>query len=122
MAFPLLNCNIHHTHPHITSYPYDPITGWKAPRNSTQLVYPQGLNTSASDDEINTSFRPTPNYAALAEAAAGSNVGWENTLDNSGIWIKGLRVETVREFREALQYANLRVAQGGKGMLIEVSM
>ncbi|KFY94280.1 hypothetical protein V500_03361 [Pseudogymnoascus sp. VKM F-4518 (FW-2643)] len=96
--------------------------GWKAPRNSTQLVYPQGLNTTASDDEINTSFRPTPNYAALAEAAAGLNVGWENTLDDSGSWIKGLRVETVGEFREALQLANLRVAQEGKGMLIEVSM
>jgi hypothetical protein len=62
------------------------LIGWKAPQNSTQLVYLQGLNTNASDEEINTSFHPTPNYAALAEAAAGSNVGWENTLDKSGTW------------------------------------
>ncbi|OBT43067.1 hypothetical protein VE00_05521 [Pseudogymnoascus sp. WSF 3629] len=94
--------------------------GWKASRNSTQLVYSQGLDTNASDEGINTSFRPTPNYAALAEAAAGSNVGWENTLDTSRTGIKGLRVGTVGEFRKALQLANLRVAQGGKGMLIEV--
>ncbi|OBT98574.1 hypothetical protein VE01_03561 [Pseudogymnoascus verrucosus] len=96
--------------------------GWKAPQNSTQLVYPHDLNTNASDDEINTSFHPTPNYAALEEAAAGSNVGWKNTLDNSGTWVKGLRVGAVGEFREALQPANLRVAQEGKGMLIEVEV
>lgn len=106
----------------ITTCSYDSIIGWKAPRNSTQLVYPQGLNTNASDEEINTSFRPTPNYAALAEAAAGSNVGWENTLDNSRTWIKGLRVGTLGEFREALQLANLRVAYKVKGMLIEVEV
>lgn len=98
------------------------LIGWKAPQNSTQLVYLQGLNTNASDEEINTSFHPTPNYAALAEAAAGSSVGWENTLDKSGTWIKGLRVGTVGEFRQAVQLANLRVAEEGKGMLIEVEM
>ncbi|RYP61259.1 hypothetical protein DL770_009823 [Monosporascus sp. CRB-9-2] len=59
--------------------------GWKAPRNSTELVYPTGLSTSASDDEINVSFRPTPNYAALAEAAAGSDVGWGNTSANAEV-------------------------------------
>lgn len=117
-----INWSIHSSHILRERYSYKSIIGWKAPRNSTQLVYPEGLNTTASDEEINTSFRPTPNYAALAEAAAGSNVGWENTLDNSGTWIKGLRVETVGEFREALQLAYLRVAQEGKGMLIEVSM
>ncbi|KAI0815838.1 putative thiamine pyrophosphate enzyme [Xylaria sp. FL0064] len=96
--------------------------GWKAPRNSTQLVYPQGLNTSASDDEINISFRPTPNYAALAEAAAGSEVGWENVPDKSGTWMQGLRVKTVKELNEALKIASIRVAKEGKGMLIEASM
>ncbi|KAI0156821.1 thiamine pyrophosphate enzyme [Xylariaceae sp. FL1272] len=49
--------------------------GWKAPRNSTEIVYPQGLNVSSSDEEANVSFLPTPNYAALAEAAAGSECG-----------------------------------------------
>ncbi|KAK8122721.1 thiamine pyrophosphate enzyme, partial [Apiospora sp. TS-2023a] len=68
--------------------------GWKAPRNSTQLVYPNGLNTSATDDEINISFRPTPNYAALAEAAAGSDTSWGNMTEPEA-WMKGVRVRTV---------------------------
>ncbi|TRX90566.1 hypothetical protein FHL15_008539 [Xylaria flabelliformis] len=96
--------------------------GWKAPRNSTQIVYPEGLNTSASDDEINTSFRPSPNYAALAEAAAGSEVGSANNPDNSGAWMHGVRVKTVGELRQALQLARVRVAEEGKGMLVEVLM
>ncbi|KAI0486737.1 thiamine pyrophosphate enzyme [Xylaria cf. heliscus] len=96
--------------------------GWKAPRNSTQIVYPQGLNTSASDDEINVSFRPTPNYAALAEAAAGSEFGWEKIPNKSGTWMQGLRVKTVKDFKEALGIASVRVAKEGKGMLIEVLM
>ncbi|KAK8075523.1 thiamine pyrophosphate enzyme [Apiospora hydei] len=96
--------------------------GWKAPRNSTQLVYPNGLNTSATDDEINVSFRPTPNYAALAEAAAGSEVGRGNAPENTGSWMKGRTVRTVSEFREALKQANTWVDKDGKGMLIEVMM
>ncbi|KAK7914150.1 thiamine diphosphate-binding protein [Apiospora marii] len=95
--------------------------GWKAPRNSTQLVYPNGLNTSATDDELNISFRPTPNYAALAEAAAGSIGGGSNT-ENTETWMKGVRVKTVAEFREALKQANVRVVKEKKGMLIEVLM
>ncbi|KAI3330339.1 thiamine pyrophosphate enzyme [Ustulina deusta] len=96
--------------------------GWKAPRNSTQLVYPTGLNTSASDDEVNVSFRPTPNYAALAEAAAGSEVGWENNSGRPGTWMRGLRVRTVGELRDALRLARRRVAEERRGMLIEILM
>ncbi|KAI1811164.1 thiamine diphosphate-binding protein [Poronia punctata] len=96
--------------------------GWKAPRNSTQLVYPEGLSTTASDDDLNISFRPTPNYAALAEAAAGSTCGWVNNADNPDGWIKGLRVRNVAEFQEALHLAKRRVAEEKKGMLIEVLM
>jgi thiamine pyrophosphate-dependent acetolactate synthase large subunit-like protein len=49
--------------------------GWKAPRNSVELVYPDGLNKGATEDELNISFRPMPNYAALAEAAIGAGAG-----------------------------------------------
>ncbi|KAI1293212.1 thiamine pyrophosphate enzyme [Xylaria venustula] len=96
--------------------------GWKAPRNSTQLVYPDGLNATASDDEINISFRPTPNYAALAEAAAGSETDWNNIRGESGAWMKGSRVRTVAELREALHLARSRVAEERKGMLVEILM
>ncbi|POS74792.1 thiamine pyrophosphate enzyme [Diaporthe helianthi] len=97
--------------------------GWKAPRNSTRLVYPEGLNTTASDDEMNVSFRPTPNYAALAEAAAGSEAGWENNATSEPpSRVKGVRVRTVRHLREALRAAVSRVVTGGKGMLVEILM
>ncbi|KAK9792198.1 putative pyruvate decarboxylase [Seiridium cardinale] len=96
--------------------------GWKAPQNSTQLVYPNGLNKDASDEEMNTSFRPTPNYAALAEAAAGSEVGWRNGVDITDAWIKGVRAKTVGEFKESLEDASRRVGIEGKGMLLEALM
>lgn len=85
-------------------------------------VYPDGLNATATDDEINTSFRPTPNYAALAEAAAGSEVGWSNAAEGRESWMRGVRVRTVRELSEALELACLRVGKERKGMLIEVLM
>ncbi|KAI0449936.1 thiamine pyrophosphate enzyme [Xylaria acuta] len=96
--------------------------GWKAPRNSTQIVYPDGLNRSASDDDINTSFCPTPNYAALAEAAAGSEVVGRNNPDNSRRWMQGVQVKTVGQLSQALRLARARLAEEEKGMLIEVLM
>jgi len=72
------------------------------------------------EDEINVSFRPSPNYAVLAEAAAGGGD------EGKGIerWMKGVRVKTVGELKEALDCAKSRLlaAEGGKGMLIEVLM
>lgn len=87
------------------------ITGWKAPRNSAQIVYPSGFTKTATDEEINTSFRPSPNYAKLAEAAAGSTD-----------WIIGAQVKNVEEFRNALETAMERLTTGRKGMLIEALM
>ncbi|KAI0398284.1 thiamine pyrophosphate enzyme [Xylariaceae sp. FL0594] len=116
--------------------------GWKGPRDSARIVYPDGLNASATDEEVNTSLRPTPDYAALAEAAAGSEVGWSQTVNNDLVannnndnndntsehhqqqqqWMQGVRVKTVAELRRALQRANTRVADEGRGMLIETFM
>ncbi|OAA40701.1 thiamine pyrophosphate enzyme [Metarhizium rileyi] len=94
--------------------------GWKAPRNSTELVYPNGLASTATDDEICVSFRPTPNYAALAEAAAGSASGGGSSTDNDGQWMRGVRVKTVAQLREALKLVETRVIGQHKGMLLEV--
>jgi hypothetical protein len=85
-------------------------------------VYPEGLTTVASDDEINVSFRPTPNYAALAEAATGSGIDRDSIQDKSDAWMHGVRVRTVREMTEALKLASARVEDKEKGMLIEVLM
>ncbi|KAJ6787458.1 hypothetical protein PWT90_08732 [Aphanocladium album] len=43
--------------------------GWNAPRNSYNLVHPNGLAQTASNDEINIAFNPTPDYAGIARAA-----------------------------------------------------
>ncbi|KAH9883770.1 thiamine pyrophosphate enzyme [Xylariomycetidae sp. FL2044] len=105
--------------------------GWKAPRNSAKLVYPDGLSATAEDDEINISFRPTPNYAALAEAAAGVGAGSVDGVgDDIGNmierkeegWMKGVRARTVGEFRAAIRLAESRVVREKKGMLLEVLM
>jgi hypothetical protein len=93
------------------------LIGWKAPRNSTELVYPSGRNKSASDDELNISFRPTPNYAALAEAAAGSE---DSAAPEKDAWMLGVRVKNVGEMKAALEKAKERVGKVRKGMLIEV--
>ncbi|KAJ7091422.1 thiamine pyrophosphate enzyme [Mycena belliarum] len=94
--------------------------GWKAPRNSTELVYPKGLNKSATDDELNISFRPSPNYAALAEAASGSEREVGSPAQDD--WMQGVRVSNVGELRLALDEATRRVGKERKGMLIEVLM
>ncbi|PQE08955.1 thiamine pyrophosphate enzyme protein [Rutstroemia sp. NJR-2017a WRK4] len=91
--------------------------GWKAPRNSTALVYPDGMNKTATDDELNISFNPSPDYAALVEAAAGSG-----SAKVAGGWMKGVRVSTVRELRKELGEAAERVQVEGRGLLVEALM
>ncbi|KAH8716995.1 thiamine pyrophosphate enzyme, N-terminal TPP binding domain-containing protein [Phaeosphaeriaceae sp. PMI808] len=86
--------------------------GWKAPRNSVEMVYPDGANKYATEDELNISFRPSPNYAALAEAAVGSQKGW----------MKAVQVHTVGGLKRALQQAVIRVGDEQKAMFIEVLM
>lgn len=71
---------------------------------------------------MNISFHPTPNYAALAEAAAGSEAGGEKMMSESPGWMKGVRAKTVGELKEALQLAVSRVIIDKKGMFVEVLM
>ena len=51
-----------------------PLTGWNAPRNSLLLVHPNGLGSTATNEEINISFDPVPDYSGIAKAAAGGNL------------------------------------------------
>jgi len=48
--------------------------GWNAPRKSLLLVHPDGLGSKVSNEEINISFAPTPDYAGIAKAAAGGDL------------------------------------------------
>jgi hypothetical protein len=70
------------------------------------------LNKEATEDELNISFRPTPDYAALARAAVGSGTDW----------MEAVQVSTVDEMKRALEQAVKRVDKERKGMFIEVLM
>ncbi|KAK7397728.1 hypothetical protein QQX98_012901 [Neonectria punicea] len=48
--------------------------GWNAPRRSLLLVHPDGLGSTATNEEINISFDPVPDYSGIAKAAAGGNI------------------------------------------------
>ncbi|KAK3935193.1 thiamine pyrophosphate enzyme, N-terminal TPP binding domain-containing protein [Diplogelasinospora grovesii] len=48
--------------------------GWNAPRKSLLLVHPDGLGSTATNEEINISFDPVPDYSGIAKAAAGGDL------------------------------------------------
>ncbi|KAK8048172.1 hypothetical protein PG994_009902 [Apiospora phragmitis] len=48
--------------------------GWNAPRKSMMLVHPEGLGSKATNEEINISFDPVPDFSGIAKAAAGGEL------------------------------------------------
>ncbi|ODA83900.1 hypothetical protein RJ55_02417 [Drechmeria coniospora] len=48
--------------------------GWNAPRNSYRLVHPDGEALNATNEELNISFKPCPDYAGIAAAAGAGDV------------------------------------------------
>ncbi|RDW59630.1 hypothetical protein BP6252_12717 [Coleophoma cylindrospora] len=48
--------------------------GWNAPRKSLLLVHPDGEGSKATNEEINISFDPVPDYSGIAKAAAGGEL------------------------------------------------
>ncbi|KAI1434368.1 thiamine pyrophosphate enzyme [Xylaria sp. CBS 124048] len=48
--------------------------GWNAPRKSLMLVHPNGLGSTATNEEINISFDPVPDFSGIAKAAAGGDL------------------------------------------------
>lgn len=84
-------------------------------------MYPNGLNQEATDDEMNISFKPSPNYAALAEAASGScSLG--SSDQNTNQWMIGVQVTSVMSLKTELSKASKRVLETRKGMFIEALM
>ena len=75
----------------------------------------------ATDDEMNISFRPTPNYAALTEAASGGSSA-KSTGSDVDIWMKGVQVNSVECLRRELEGASDRIQRAGKGILIEAQL
>ncbi|KAI1102003.1 acetolactate synthase [Jackrogersella minutella] len=48
--------------------------GWNAPRKSMLLVHPNGEGSTATNEELNISFDPVPDYSGIAKAAAGGDL------------------------------------------------
>jgi thiamine pyrophosphate-dependent acetolactate synthase large subunit-like protein len=64
-----------------------------------QLVHPDGLGSKATNEEINISFEPSPDYAGIASAAAGGD-------------IHAFRVSKAEELRAVLEDAVTKVQAG----------
>lgn len=50
------------------------LSGWNAPRKSLLLVHPDGEGSKATNEDLNISFAPTPDYAGIARAASGNKI------------------------------------------------
>lgn len=79
--------------------------GWNAPRKSMLLVHPDGLAAKATNEEINISFDPTPDYAGIAAAAGCGDV-------------HALRVADPDKLEEVLKDAVAKV-QAGKTTVVD---
>ena len=57
--------------------------GWNAPKKSLLLVHPDGLGSKVSNEELNISFNPTPDYSGIAKAAGGGKL-WADCAGSVG--------------------------------------
>ncbi|KAL9105388.1 MAG: hypothetical protein Q9227_009426 [Pyrenula ochraceoflavens] len=78
--------------------------GWNAPRKSLLLVHPEGEGSKVDNEQLNISFRPTPDYAGIAKAASGGKI-WAG------------QVGSVRELAELLPKAVESVMNGTTAVL-----
>ncbi|KAL0932369.1 thiamine pyrophosphate enzyme [Colletotrichum truncatum] len=82
--------------------------GWNAPRRSLLLVHPDGEGSRASNEEINISFDPSPDYGGIAKAAAGGD-------------LFATRVDNTAELEEVLKKA-IETVQGGQAAVVDVKV
>nr|KMM70541.1 acetolactate synthase catalytic subunit [Coccidioides posadasii RMSCC 3488] len=82
--------------------------GWNAPRHSLLLVHPNEGGARVTNEELNISFAPTPDYAGIAKAAAGGEL-WAG------------RAGTVEELAKALPEA-IKSVLNGKGAVLEAQL
>lgn len=79
--------------------------GWNAPRKSLLLVHPNGLGSTATNEEINISFDPVPDYSGIAKAAAAGN-------------LHAAKVDNVEELDGVLKEA-IESVQGGQSAVLD---
>ncbi|CAG7916092.1 unnamed protein product [Penicillium olsonii] len=82
--------------------------GWNAPRRSMLLVHPEGDGSRATNEDLNISFAPTPDYAGIAKAAAGGEL-WAG------------RAATVAELAQKLPDA-IKSVLDGKAAVLEAQL
>ncbi|KAH8898274.1 thiamine diphosphate-binding protein [Thozetella sp. PMI_491] len=79
--------------------------GWNAPRRSLLLVHPEGEGSKASNEEINISFEPSPDYGGIAKAAADGH-------------IHTAKVDQAGELEAQLKKA-IEIVQGGQTAVLD---
>lgn len=79
--------------------------GWNAPRKSLLLVHPDGLGSKVSNEELNISFAPNPDYATIAKGASGGKC-----------WAE--RAETADELARLLPAA-VEAVKGGSSAILD---
>lgn len=97
--------------------------GWNAPRRSMLLVHPDGEGSKVSNEELNISFAPTPDYSGIAKAASGGEI-WAahaSTAEELGKLLPEA-IQSVLNGRSAVLDAHLEGPEGkyggGKAVLI----
>lgn len=87
--------------------------GWNAPRKSLLLVHPEGEGSKVTNEELNISFSPTPDYAGIAKAAAGGKL-WAGRASKVGELEDKLKeaVESVKNGVGAVLDAHLDGPEG----------
>ncbi|KAI1213290.1 thiamine diphosphate-binding protein [Annulohypoxylon truncatum] len=79
--------------------------GWNAPRKSLLLVHPDGLGSKATNEEINISFDPVPDYSGIAKAAAGGD-------------LFAARVDKAQDLERTIKEA-VKAVQGGQSAVLD---
>lgn len=82
--------------------------GWNAPKKSLLLVHPDGEGSKATNEELNISFNPTPDYPGIAKAAAGGN-----------LWAE--QAGSIQELNELLPQA-IESVKNGIGAVLEAQL
>lgn len=97
--------------------------GWNAPKKSLLLVHPEGEGSKATNEELNISFRPTPDYAGIARAAGGGKI-WAGQAGTVGELMDMLpkAINSVKDGTTAVLEAQLDGKEGkyngGKAVLL----
>ena len=82
--------------------------GWNAPRKSLLLVHPNGAGSKVSNEELNISLAPTPDYSGIAKAASGGE-----------FW--AAHASTAKELEKLLPEA-VAAVMGGKSAVLDAHL